>query len=33
VCGKKVGASKIKKAESLGVKIVSEEEYLEMLKN
>jgi DNA ligase (NAD+) len=31
VCGKKVGASKIKKAESLGVKIVSEVEYLEML--
>jgi len=31
VCGEKVGASKIKKAQALGVKIVSEAEYLEML--
>jgi DNA ligase (NAD+) len=31
VCGEKVGASKIKKAESLGVKIVSEAEYRQML--
>ena len=31
VCGEKVGASKIKKAESLGVTIVSEGEYRQML--
>jgi DNA ligase (NAD+) len=31
VCGEKVGASKIKKAEALGVTIVTEAEYLGML--
>ncbi|MEN8245235.1 MAG: BRCT domain-containing protein [Thermodesulfobacteriota bacterium] len=31
VCGEKVGAAKIKKAESLGVRIVSEAAYLDML--
>jgi len=31
VCGAKVGASKMKKAEDLGVKILSEDEYLLML--
>ncbi|BHH84725.1 BRCT domain-containing protein [Desulforhopalus sp. 52FAK] len=33
VCGAKVGASKMKKAEDLGVKILSEDEYLQMLSN
>jgi DNA ligase (NAD+) len=31
VCGAKVGASKMKKAEDLGVKILTEDEYLQML--
>ena len=31
VCGEKVGAAKIKKADSLGVSIVSEAEYFELL--
>ena len=31
VCGEKVGASKLKKAEDLGVKILSESEYLQLI--
>lgn len=31
VCGAKVGASKMKKAEDLGVKILNEDEYLQLL--
>jgi DNA ligase (NAD+) len=31
VCGEKVGAAKLHKAESLGVRIVTEAEYLAML--
>ena len=33
VCGEKVGASKMNKAEKLGVAILTEEQYLEMLGN
>ena len=31
VCGKNVGASKIQKAEKLGVTILAEDQYLDML--
>ena len=32
VAGEKMGPEKLKKAEKLGVKILSEEEYMEMVK-
>ncbi|NNF98502.1 MAG: DNA ligase [Desulfobacteraceae bacterium] len=32
ICGEKVGASKIKKAEASGIKILSEEEYFNLIK-
>jgi DNA ligase (NAD+) len=32
VCGEKVGAAKISKAETLGIEILTEEEYLEIIK-
>jgi len=32
VCGEKVGAAKISKAEGLGIEILTEEEYLEIIK-
>ncbi len=31
ICGAKVGAAKLKKAESLGVKVLSEQEYLQLV--